>query len=537
MGYTLIEDDTPPAKATGYQLVDSAPPPSNLAVAGNAANKGIATLVDSVLNAPTDIYNLGAAGVGSALVASGHPNLAPDVLAHPDLARRALQWLGVLDAKNEPSTPGQRILDTAVQGVPTALVSPASSVRQLLTNAAIGGASTGTGEVVTQATGSPNAGFLASMAVPSAAANKGAVARNAQQKTDALAARQQQRSADDATRRVAIENGYTVSPAQVNPTLPNRLREGLAGKVKFEHEASARNREAGNAIARHEASMPPNQPITQENLAAAREPLYAPYREVVALPVRNQVNAASGYTDWAAPTQASAGFDPANALQDLIDTRRNAQLAWDEYGRQRLRPAREDALAYDARAEDLENQIENYAAQHGDATLVDRLRAARVALAKNHDVDRANIAGGGDINQRVIARADQADRPLTGGLKIIGDFANTNPRVTKSEAQTGANVNALDSLGGLIGGATGGLAGGMEGGGAGALAGYLGMHALRDFALQSALRAGRNPNVLPNYQGGAMLRGQTRLGGLLGDDDPALLQSVLPISAMMSQYQ
>lgn len=142
--------------------------PSNLDVIGNALWKGVASIPDALLNTPTNIANLGIAGFGSAATALGRPDLAPNVLEQPDYIARGLKNVGLI-RDVVPQTAGQRILDVAGQFAGGGLINPAGSLKGMLTNVAVGGLTGAAGQATSEATGSPLAGALASMAVPAGA--------------------------------------------------------------------------------------------------------------------------------------------------------------------------------------------------------------------------------------------------------------------------------------------------------------------------------------------------------------------------------
>ncbi len=68
--------------------------PAAYQVGVNAVNKGMANTIDMLLNAPQNVANLARAGFGTAAIAAGRPDLAPEIRPTPDLARRAFTALG-----------------------------------------------------------------------------------------------------------------------------------------------------------------------------------------------------------------------------------------------------------------------------------------------------------------------------------------------------------------------------------------------------------------------------------------------------------
>jgi hypothetical protein len=81
--------------------------------------------------------------------------------------------------------------------------------------------------------------------------------------------------------------------------------------------------------------------------------------------------------------------------------------------------------------------------------LIKELRAARVAIAKTHDVERALNVADGNVSAAVLGKAIDKGKPLTGGLATAGKFQQAfpsyardgervpTPGVSKSEALMG----------------------------------------------------------------------------------------------------
>lgn len=133
-------------------------------------NRGLAQTLDVALNAPTNIANLGVSGAGMAALALNKPELASKLAGYvqqtPNYAQRAFEAIGATHPDITPQSSGERILSSAMQGAGGSLVGPSASLGALARTAAISGGAGGTGQAVTEATGSQLAGALASMAVP-----------------------------------------------------------------------------------------------------------------------------------------------------------------------------------------------------------------------------------------------------------------------------------------------------------------------------------------------------------------------------------
>lgn len=99
-------------------LGGSAPAPraSNTEVFRNALYKGAASIPDLFLNAPNNLLNLGRAGVGTVANLAGRSDLAPDITPNPDLWRRSLEAIGLINPQTVPQGGVQTTIDTLTQG-------------------------------------------------------------------------------------------------------------------------------------------------------------------------------------------------------------------------------------------------------------------------------------------------------------------------------------------------------------------------------------------------------------------------------------
>lgn len=237
-----------------------------------------------------------------------------------------------------------------------------------------------------------------------------------------LAEQQAHQQVRDATWREAQEAGYVVPPSRVNSTfLGNRL-ESVAGKSALDQEAATRNQVVTDNLARRAASLPDGAPITQANLEAARNTLAQPYREIGQLsPMAGQI------------------------LQRLRDARAESRLQWAHYERQQVPESQRLAQAADQRAENLENMLERLASRQGRPDLVPQLRQARVALARNYQVEDALNVADGHVNAQDIGNALRRNAPLDAELRTIGRFALAFPKDARPSASTPtAGVSALE---------------------------------------------------------------------------------------------
>lgn len=143
--------------------------PTNIDVFSNAAWKGAAGIPDMLLNAPNNLLNLGRAGIGTAATALGRPDLAPDLTPNPDLARRAMQGVGLINPNVVPQGAAQKGIDMLTQGAVGGALTGGGGLARTAIGAGMGALSSGASGATQEATGSPALAAIAGMAAPAGA--------------------------------------------------------------------------------------------------------------------------------------------------------------------------------------------------------------------------------------------------------------------------------------------------------------------------------------------------------------------------------
>ena len=209
------------------------------------------------------------------------------------------------------------------------------------------------------------------------------------------------------TWKEANREGYVFPPTQIEDSFLRGRMEGIGGKAATKQEATIRNQQTTNDLARRAAGLQKGVPIDEGVLAQARETAAAPYREIAAM-----------------SPQA------AKALQKLKEVRseakmyhRHADIAGDPKSIKK-------AKQLDDMGETYERAIEREAAMVGQPQLIDRLRAARRKIAINWDIDRALNVGTGDVDAKAIARMldKRGVGGMSGELLTIGKTAKAFPQ-------------------------------------------------------------------------------------------------------------
>lgn len=340
------------------------------------------------------------------------------------------------------------------------------------------------------------------------------------------AAAASQNAVRDATVKAAQAEGYVIPPSAIGG---GKTLETIGGKAATGQEAAIRNQEVTNRIARKEAGLAADTPISESSLAAARKELAEPYREVAAL-----------------------SKPAAKALEDLKSVRTDSKNYWQFFNRTGDPEALKKAQQFDLRADKLEGLIEKEAAKltnfkqfksdsaraaaeaHGieqGQNLVESLREARKAIAKNYDVERALNVGNGNIDAHAIGRMldKRGEQGVTGGLQTIGRFAEAFGNISREAGAVPApGVSKLMPYGSIALGAIGAGASEHYAGspyGAAAAALPLLSGPARSLALSKMMRPG------VKYGPGSTLR----LSDLAANDPR--LRGMVPLSAVGSTLE
>jgi hypothetical protein len=231
-------------------------------------------------------------------------------------------------------------------------------------------------------------------------------------------------SVKDNTLAAARAEGFVVPPSAIQGSFVGNRVEGVGGKAAIGQEATLRNQQAANKVARREAGLAENDPISEGTLAAARDNMAGPYREVAAVSPR-----------------------AASAFEKLKEARAEAKTYWTHYERSADPKSLNQARLLDGKAEMLEKLIDREATRAGSPDLLARIREARTAMAKNFDVERALNLGSGDVDPAVFGRMLDRGHPLTGGLETIGRFAQAfKPYARDAATVPTPGVSKLESV-------------------------------------------------------------------------------------------
>ncbi len=215
--HRLEREQTGAAPAPTAELPNAKPAPT-AAVVQNAAYGGVAGIPDTLLNAPTRLWNMvkagsyvlnremGKLGLGPEFPAGAAPQMTQD----PDYARRLLEYVGLINPAVVPHGAAQKALDVGVRGAVGGALTGGSTIPQVLTSAGMGALSSGAAAATEGLTGNKELGIAAGLAAPAGAARLFAGKENV---------------SNDA--RKLAEEGVSMTPGQISGGTLKRIEDAI----------------------------------------------------------------------------------------------------------------------------------------------------------------------------------------------------------------------------------------------------------------------------------------------------------------------
>jgi hypothetical protein len=276
--------------------------------------------------------------------------------------------------------------------------------------------------------------------------------------------------------RAARESGYVIPPSQANPTLGNRLLEGMSGKITTAQNASARNQVITNAKAAEALGLPPETTLTPDVLDTVRQEAGKAYAAVsrlgefdaTAAKLPSSVRTAEIAENTLMGRPRSVTVDSGEVVRAWRQANADATAYYRQYARDANPETLTKAKAAAGEAKQIDEflvkqieaskntapakLIEDLAAgrldqqsflqraleltQRGD--LAKELKEARTLIAKTHSVEGAMNAATGTVDARKLAQQLQKGKPLSGGLRESAEFAGRFPKAAQTVEQMGS---------------------------------------------------------------------------------------------------
>ena len=251
----------------------------------------------------------------------------------------------------------------------------------------------------------------------------------------------------------AIQQGATLPPSQVNPTILNRLLEGFSGKQQTSQVASIKNQEVINAQARKSLGLAPDTPITPQVLNDYRNVKGQAYDALRANPAY--------YTDRQFIGDVNKRIAELQKIGSTTDVRAEInilnglkQLRFDGDGLveqiKRLRGDAETNLSSgDARSislgraqkfasQQLEDLAERNLQNFNQPDVMKNFKQARQDIAKSYTIEKSLNAATGDVSGAKLGQRAAAGRIVPSELQALSNAAAAFPNAFQNVARVGS---------------------------------------------------------------------------------------------------
>lgn len=290
-----------------------------------------------------------------------------------------------------------------------------------------------------------------------ALANQGA--KMAGRSYEASRAKAAEAVAQNASTAKFRDAGLSMPPSVTNPTLTNRVLEGISGGTKTEQALSRVNQPKLDQLIKQDLGIPANTTVTPkvlEDIRAVEGKAYQAVKEVpkyVADDVFVQeVQAVRPAISGEIPEMANPAIDkmiaglskPEFTGTTAIDLVKRLRYQSSANYKNRMDPEKlELAQAQKASAEALENLIDRNLAAMGDSAKLTAYRAARERIAKTYDAEAALMESGSFAVKDIPLK-----KSTTGGMRTAAEFAERFPKSSqKIDSATKANpFSVVDAL-------------------------------------------------------------------------------------------
>lgn len=270
---------------------------------------------------------------------------------------------------------------------------------------------------------------------------------------------------------IARQEGLTVPPSMANPSIPNRLLEGFAGKLSTGQAASMKNQAKLNNLVRNDLGLPKDTPLSQDVLKNLRSDAGDAYDSIkntgTVIADKDFEKALNNIT----LKYQGAGKDfPELAKNEAVDIVNSIKVPkFDSNSAvdaiKVLRGNADDAFAKGNKGtgkayKDAANAIEDLMGRHLQAIgapddLVKNYQNARTTIAKTYSVENALNPTTGNIIGSKLAKQLDKKKPLSPGMKKVAQFSQAFPTAAKEITSSMPGLSPLDyATGGLAAAAT-----------------------------------------------------------------------------------
>ena len=308
----------------------------------------------------------------------------------------------------------------------------------------------------------------------------------------------------------AIAQGVSLVPTEVNPTILNRLLEGVASKPQTKQLTSIKNQEVINAQARKSLGLAPDTPITPQVLKDYREVKGQAYEALRANPAY--------YTDRkfiadidkrSTEIQKRGSLVKSGQELELLNELKQLRFDGDSLVEKikilrsdsdiNLGTGRPEEIRLGSLQKFAANQLEDLAERNlqnfNQPDVMKNFKQARQDIAKSYTIEKSLNAASGDVSGAALGRRAATGKIVPAELQAVADAAAVFPNSFQNVARVGSapGPNLTD-----IGTST---AGAVATGNPGFLAAIAGRPALRSAITSSPFQNRMLPNTTPRVPG------------------------------------
>ena len=259
----------------------------------------------------------------------------------------------------------------------------------------------------------------------------------------------------------AIQQGATLPPTQVNPTMLNRLLEGFSGKQQTSQVASIKNQEVINTQARKSLGLAPDTPITPQVLQDYRNVKGQAYDALRSNPayytdktfINNIDTRVKDLQKLASTTDVARELNVLNGLKQLrFDgdglVEQMKRLKFDgEANAISMDPANKSlGQAQKFAARQLEDLAERNLTKFNQPDVMSNFKQARQDIAKSYTIEKSLNAATGDVSGSKLGQRAAAGKIVPSELQALSNAAAAFPSAFQNVARIGSvpGISPLD---------------------------------------------------------------------------------------------
>jgi hypothetical protein len=234
----------------------------------------------------------------------------------------------------------------------------------------------------------------------------------------------------------SADAGYVFIPSQLKKSsFLDKTKESTVGTSRLSEAAQIKNQNVTNKLARKYLGVSENTVLDDTLLNNIRKKHGKVYQEVSELEAPKDINIAydNAYdivTKQKVIIPSATYRNGKEILEDLKEARFDSITEWSYFKRQGKPSSRKKAVAYDAKVDRLEKELENLAKSTNREDLLPALKNARKEIAKSYLVAKALNPVTGDIDAKVFTKLAYDKKLIDPNAQKIARFNKGFPTLS-----------------------------------------------------------------------------------------------------------